>query len=342
MSTWYYTDTELQRQGPASTSELKQYFRSEAICLETMVWRDGMLHWRPLGELAAQLSLVDVAELVSASSIVPVSGPPPVPAPPSAAPEPPAKVELPTTGRAVFDLGNDLSEQPPPIPLNLGEIRSRMPGPDHERGLNPYRPSLASLRGRAVAFVEDEVYAGFWKRAAAALVDGLIIGIFGNLGGEALGTIVGDLASGSDVVVVAFVILTTIVLNAVYFALFHAAFNLATPGKMVIGIKVVRSNGEPISFRRGIGRYFATFPSAMLLCAGYLMAAFTDRKRALHDFMCDTVVVDKWAFTGQPEMQRHEMGTATVVILLGFVPLIILLALFAPDWVLKSGLGGMG
>ena len=54
------------------------------------------------------------------------------------------------------------------------------------------------------------------------------------------------------------------------------------------------------------------------------MAGFTDRKQALHDMICDTVVVDKWAFTAQPEMQRHELGTAAVVVLVGYFGLILL------------------
>jgi len=31
--------------------------------------------------------------------------------------------------------------------------------------------------------------------------------------------------------------------------------------------------------------------------------------------MCDTLVVDKWAFTAHPERQRDELGTVTTVIL---------------------------
>ena len=45
------------------------------------------------------------------------------------------------------------------------------------------------------------------------------------------------------------------------------------------------------------------------------MAAFTERKQGLHDLMCDTLVVDKWAFTSHPERQRDELGTVAVVVL---------------------------
>ena len=45
------------------------------------------------------------------------------------------------------------------------------------------------------------------------------------------------------------------------------------------------------------------------------MAAFTDRKRALHDMLAGTLVVDRWAYTSHPERQRTELGTVTIVIL---------------------------
>ena len=49
-----------------------------------------------------------------------------------------------------------------------------------------------------------------------------------------------------------------------------------------------------------------------------LMVAFTERKQALHDMLCDTLVVDKWAFTDRPEWQERGLGTVTVVILVLF------------------------
>ena len=39
------------------------------------------------------------------------------------------------------------------------------------------------------------------------------------------------------------------------------------------------------------GRFFAKFISAIILFIGYLMAAFTDRKRALHDIIAGTLVI---------------------------------------------------
>src|SRR3546814_11845536 len=74
--------------------------------------------------------------------------------------------------------------------------------------------------------------------------------------------------------------------------------------------------------------YFGMMLSGLILGIGFLMAAFTERKQALHDMICDTVVVDQWAFTAHPDQQREELGTvAWVVLVLGgllFVGMVLL------------------
>ena len=91
-------------------------------------------------------------------------------------------------------------------------------------------------------------------------------------------------------------------------------------------------DGGPISFWRGFGRYFGLLLSSLPLGIGLVMAGFTDRKRALHDMVCSTLVVDRWAFTAQPERQRTDLGVVTIVIivlsLLGLVAYIGLIGVF--------------
>ena len=60
---------------------------------------------------------------------------------------------------------------------------------------------------------------------------------------------------------------------------------------MAVGLRVVDEQGQRISFARATGRFFAKFISALILMIGYLMVAFTDRKRGLHDIMAGTLVV---------------------------------------------------
>jgi uncharacterized RDD family membrane protein YckC len=74
---------------------------------------------------------------------------------------------------------------------------------------------------------------------------------------------------------------------AVYFIRQHEA----TPGKRMLGLRVVRADGGRIGAGRVIGRHFAEQVSGIVFLAGYVMAAFDDEKRSLHDYMCDTRVV---------------------------------------------------
>lgn len=202
---------------------------------------------------------------------------------------------------------------------------------------SPYAPPTAEvLRDDVVVQGGEIIYAGFWKRTAAYVIDSLVTGIVGGLIGGMVGGVMGAMLLGNSgassesslLAIQGVANLIGIILGVAYFAGFHSSSSMATPGKMAIGIKVVRSNGERISFLRGMGRYFALFVSMITLFIGFFMAGFTERKRALHDMLCDTVVVDKWAFTDRPELQRRELGAVTVVVLVLFA-LLAVLAVFA-------------
>jgi uncharacterized RDD family membrane protein YckC len=65
----------------------------------------------------------------------------------------------------------------------------------------------------------------------------------------------------------------------------------ATPGKMVLGLKVIRADGGPISPALAAGRYFAVWLSYLTLCIGFIIAGFDREKRALHDHICLTRVI---------------------------------------------------
>ena len=64
-----------------------------------------------------------------------------------------------------------------------------------------------------------------------------------------------------------------------------------TIGKMLCGIRIVRENGAPLGFGGAVARLVGYMLSSMILCIGYLMVAFTDRKRGLHDMVAGTIVV---------------------------------------------------
>ena len=136
-------------------------------------------------------------------------------------------------------------------------------------------------------------YAGFWRRWGAVFIDGLVmipITIPANLGFQFS---FAKASEGPEFVALAIVLyLLMLVTPAIYMIWMHGKYG-ATVGKKVMGIKVVMSDGNPISYGRAIGRYFAYLLSGLILYVGYIMAGFDSEKRALHDHMCNTRVIYK-------------------------------------------------
>ena len=79
----------------------------------------------------------------------------------------------------------------------------------------------------------------------------------------------------------------------VFYSIFFIGRFGATPGKMLCKIKVVTADGGRVGYGRAIGRYFAELASEALLFSGYIMAAFHEKRLALHDRLCNTVVLYK-------------------------------------------------
>jgi len=76
-----------------------------------------------------------------------------------------------------------------------------------------------------------------------------------------------------------------------YFAGMESSASQATIGKMVVGLKVTDTDGGQISFLRALGRTAAKLLSGLFMNLGYILAAFTGRKQALHDVVAGTLVV---------------------------------------------------
>ncbi|MGZ8558538.1 MAG: RDD family protein [Chitinophagaceae bacterium] len=121
------------------------------------------------------------------------------------------------------------------------------------------------------------VYGGFWERFGAAFLDGLIL-IIPNyillvIGGDVFGNIL------------------SLVMSWLYYASLESGTAQATFGKRAMGLKVVTTDGQRISFGEASGRYFGKILSALILLIGYLMMIWDDKKQTLHDKMANTLVV---------------------------------------------------
>lgn len=141
-------------------------------------------------------------------------------------------------------------------------------------------------------------YADFWIRFVASFIDGIIVNVLGSIIGFMIGLIVGISAGGrgdSGVVVTAQTLgfLAGVIITWLYQAFLESSSRQATLGKQAMGIVVTDLNGDRISFGRATARSFSKYLSAIILLIGYIMAAFTERKQALHDLIAGTLVVKK-------------------------------------------------
>lgn len=139
-------------------------------------------------------------------------------------------------------------------------------------------------------------YGGFWIRFVAYFIDGILL----NIAFGIIGAIIGFPMVPADPAHIdpmeflehmgSFQAVALIV-TWLYFALMESSARGATLGKMVLGLRVVDEQGGRISFLRATGRFFAKILSGLILFIGYLMVAFTERKRGLHDIIAGTLVV---------------------------------------------------
>jgi len=125
---------------------------------------------------------------------------------------------------------------------------------------------------------------GFWIRFGAKIIDMLITGLI-NQGFSFLVGAKSNFGVGLN-------LLIGIALPLAYVVYFLGKHG-ATPGKMICGLKVVLANGQPISYGRACGRFFAEWLSSFTFGIGYIMAAFDAEKRTLHDRICNTRVIKK-------------------------------------------------
>jgi uncharacterized RDD family membrane protein YckC len=142
-------------------------------------------------------------------------------------------------------------------------------------------------------------YAGFWKRFGAYFLDGIVNSLIVVLFFlvwmvfELFLNAIGVSQTFKESILGTLGVPLYLSLSWLYFALFESSSKKATIGKMAFGIEVVDINDNRISFLRASARYWLKLLSALLLCIGFIMAAFTQDKQALHDMISRTYVVNK-------------------------------------------------
>jgi uncharacterized RDD family membrane protein YckC len=149
----------------------------------------------------------------------------------------------------------------------------------------------SALAGPAPAFRGPvQHYAGFGRRVGAFVIDMLLVYVVLFVGGAVWIT----QGMKGNPQLNAWILLLYPAVWAVgwlYWAGLESSGLQGTVGKRAAGLMVTDIAGQRISFGRATGRYFGKILSAMLFYVGFLMAAFTDKKQALHDMLSGTLVV---------------------------------------------------
>ncbi len=153
------------------------------------------------------------------------------------------------------------------------------------------------------------MYAGFWKRFGAYLIDGVAIFATGILFllvwslFELLLNAIGVDQKNKETILGVLGVSIYLSLSWLYYAFFESSKLKATLGKLALGIVVVDENNNKISFLRATARYWSKVISALILLIGFIMAGFTKDKQALHDIISGTYVINKTAITKEIVMK---------------------------------------
>lgn len=139
-------------------------------------------------------------------------------------------------------------------------------------------------------------YASAGRRFAAHLIDAFILNVILIVPSFAGGFLAGLLGGMFDAERAALLVMATgwmigLAVPMLYALYFWTRKNGATPGKMVLGIRIVGTGGEPLTRKQSLIRWLGYVPSGLVLGLGYLAMLWDSENRCWHDRMANTHVV---------------------------------------------------
>jgi uncharacterized RDD family membrane protein YckC len=180
-------------------------------------------------------------------------------------------------------------------------------------GWNPESSASASeakaesADDKAFATAKSPIYAGFWLRAMAYVIDLLLIALLSMPVLAFLTPLAGsrwedysklssqemfNLQNPAVWPFMAIVMPAVVFCGWLYYALCESSSWQATPGKKLLGLRVSDLEGRPITFGRASGRFLGRIVTGFVpFGIGYLLAGFTARKQALHDIIAGCLVL---------------------------------------------------
>ncbi len=168
----------------------------------------------------------------------------------------------------------------------------------------PYTPSFATSSDKSVPEAQKTTdpsgevsrgeYASFGRRSVASFLDGLILGIINAvvyIPVYILTVTEGELAASTSVAQSVVSVITLII--GLFYSLYFIGKKGQTPGKMALGIKVVKKDtGLPPGYVGAFLReYVGKFLSSIFLLLGYLWMIWDKEKQTWHDKIANTIVI---------------------------------------------------
>ncbi len=261
---WHYS-VDGQNFGPYSEADFIELIKNDTVKADTYVWSEDLADWTFVKdtELAQYLKTSKPKLAIRATAHNPV------------------KCNI---------CNNDFA------PDELVEI-------DGRHVCSECKPTLLRQMQEGVADTGFYHYGGFWIRVVAAIIDGIIqalimipiffvivfLIVFMRKSGSA------DFSENNAMPILLQLLYYFVNIGVpMCYSVFFVSRKGATPGKMAVGLRIINTDGtEKISVGKAFGRHFAKMLSAWILCIGYLMIAFDDQKRGLHDRLCRTLVIYK-------------------------------------------------
>jgi uncharacterized RDD family membrane protein YckC len=250
---WYY-GVDGRRQGPVEEEALETLELAGAIEWSTPFWREGMTAWKPFGEIFRRASV------------------------------------------HCHECKRKVDKEP--------AVRYR------DLYICPRCKTLFFQKVReGLASEEAAQYCGFWIRFCARLLDGLFLSVvtlplsvineviifrfypFPGPGGR-MDRFENTALLGTFLTIQAAFVLVSLILAFAYEVYFVGRFG-GTPGKLLLRLRIVRSDFSRLTYGRAAIRFFGKMLSDLTMYIGYIMVGFDPQRRALHDYIADTRVIKR-------------------------------------------------
>ena len=217
MSEWYYADRQGQQRGPVQSQELLALRNAGQIGMDTLVWRNGMSNWQAFATMA--------------NEIMP----------------PPSETASPMQGMSMYEMATpaasthaEAAPAPAPVaaPVAGGSYSMYETATPVAQTNDPYAAPRAAINAPNALPVQGGHVgdAGFWKRVAAYIIDGILLGVVGYavqlpllfaIGLSSSSLARGDFGS-TAIFGLILVYLIPIAIQATYYAWFHSSDRQAT------------------------------------------------------------------------------------------------------------------